>query len=318
MKVVRAKFKDTSPYSKLNLSTLSVGEVVVVDVYIKLHDGYVVIIEAGTQLSENIYAKLEKQEALYVLKDEQSRHKLSCKTLKFHIKYNRNNLEKVIQLLYDINYQLFIDFLNHEDNKIDIPCVELIVQNIIFLVQNDKSYLKNSIEYFLNNYDLPIHSLHVTIYAISLGHRLDIGEKQLLELGVAALLHDVGKKKLVDIIDKTTALNIEEFELIYKHPLYSVDIIKHNKVTSPYIIDAVTHHHEQEDGNGYPHQLSGKGISQFAAILAICDVFDALTNDRPSRRAYKTFDALKIMLKDPSMANKFNRDYLNTFLQMLV
>jgi len=104
-------------------------------------------------------------------------------------------------------------------------------------------------------------------------------------------------------------------KLIQKHSQYSVDILNQNKIHDPYIVNAVMHHHERFDGSGYPNQLTGDEISNFAAILAICDVFDALTNNRPHRGNYSTFNALKMMMRDTDMVNKFNQKYLNIFLK---
>jgi HD-GYP domain-containing protein (c-di-GMP phosphodiesterase class II) len=75
------------------------------------------------------------------------------------------------------------------------------------------------------------------------------------------------------------------------------------------------HHHESHDGTGYPDALLSEEISPFASILSVCDVFEALTNDRPYRKKYSTFNALKIMMKDDEMVNKFNQEYLKSFLK---
>ena len=76
-------------------------------------------------------------------------------------------------------------------------------------------------------------------------------------------------------------------------------------------------HHERYDGSGYPENLTEKDISEFASILAICDVFDALTNNRPHRKEHSSFEALKMMMKDSSMINKFNQRYLKLAIKSL-
>ena len=77
------------------------------------------------------------------------------------------------------------------------------------------------------------------------------------------------------------------------------------------------HHHEQYDGSGYPEKLKEEDISVYASILSICDVFDALTSERPHRKQYSSFEAIKMMIKDDSMANKFNHKYLQLLLKSL-
>jgi putative nucleotidyltransferase with HDIG domain len=219
-------------------------------------------------------------------------------------------------VLYDVNDQLFDIFLTNKENKIHLECVELIVHSILYLLKYDEAFLKNTMPYLKNDHTLKIHSLHVAIYALSLGYALKFSNTELLKLGVAGLLHDVGFKKIDDSIrNKTVALTLEEVKTIRKHSQYSVEILTQNKIHDPYIIDAVMHHHERIDGSGYPNQLMNKQINNFVSVLGICDVFDALTNNRPHREHYSSFNALKMMMRDKDMVNKFNQNYLHLFLK---
>lgn len=153
---------------------------------------------------------------------------------------------------------------------------------------------------------------------MSLGNALALDDEELSKLGIAALLHDVGIKKIDShIIEKENKLSFKEYERVHQHPLLSVQIIKHNKIFDPYIIEAVTHHHENYDGSGYPDGLIARQISIFSSIISITDVFDALTNTRPNRDAYSSFDALKIMMHDKTMVKKFNLKYMKVFLSLL-
>ena len=162
------------------------------------------------------------------------------------------------------------------------------------------------------------HSLHVAIYALNIGHKLNYNTKSLQQLGISALLHDLGFKRVdKNLIQKESALNEEEIKEVQKHSRFSVEFIRHNNITDPKIIDAILHHHEQDDGKGYPDRLSKDEISDSAAILFICDVFDALTTSRPYRKEYSSFEAIKYMIKDPSMSHKFNHRFLELFLKSL-
>ena len=225
-------------------------------------------------------------------------------------------MEKRIKVLYDVNDQLFDIFLTNKENKINIECLHLIVQSIIYLVKYDASFLKSTIPYFVNDNMLKNHSLQVAIYALVIGNILKFKDDDLLKLGVAALLHDIGFKKIDEtIINKKSMLTPQEISLMQKHSQHSVEIIEQNKIHDPYIINAVMHHHERYDGSGYPNQLMGDEISNFASIVGICDVFDALTNNRPHREHYSSFNALKMMMRDKDMVNKFNQNYLHLFLK---
>ncbi|OHD97735.1 MAG: phosphohydrolase [Sulfurimonas sp. RIFCSPHIGHO2_12_FULL_36_9] len=318
MKIIKTKLNYANSYTLFDINTLAVGEVVLFDILIKKEDGYIIIIEAGTVLSENLYDKLKKQEGLYIAKKDEEKQILSCESLKYYIRHNKDNIQKRVQLLYDVNSQLFDIYLSNKDNKINLECVELIVKSIIYLIKYDEIFIRNTMPYFINENMLKNHSLHVAIYALTLGNALKFKDEQLLQLGTAALLHDVGFKKIdAAIINKETPLSPQENKLVQKHPLYSVEIIKQNHIHDPYIIAAVMHHHERYDGTGYPEGRTRKEISDFASILAICDVFDALTNSRPHRKNFTSFNALKMMMRDSEMINGFNQEYLHMALKLL-
>lgn len=318
MKIVKTKLNYRSAYVLLDINTLTIGEITLYDIFIKKDDNYVIIIEAGTMLSNTLYEKLKKQENLYISKDDEDKQILSCENLKYYIRHNKDNIEKRVQLLYEVNNQLFDMFLANKDNKIHLNCVELIVQSIIYLIKYDEHFIKNTMPYFIDDFTLKVHSLHVAMYALALGNLLKFRNDELINLGVAAILHDVGVKKIdSSIMNKESALDAHELAIVQKHSQYSIDILKENKIIDPIILNAVIQHHERLDGSGYPKKLTKKEITPFASILAICDVFDALTNSRPHRKKYKSFEALKMMMKDSEMINQLNQQFLHLSIKLL-
>ncbi|MDD2652531.1 MAG: HD domain-containing protein [Sulfurimonas sp.] len=318
MKIVKTKLDYSHLYTLLDINSIVVGEIIPYDICIKKNEEYIIIIEAGTLISEALHAKLQKQEALYIAKADETKQILSCESLKYYIRHNRDNPKKRIELLYDVTEQLFEIFMNHPENKIHANCVTLIIKSIIYLIKHDSNFARSTMPHFINNDALVNHSLHVAIYSLILGNKLRFSDEQLLQLGTAAILHDVGLKKIDhSVIEKTTGLSEAESKNVQQHPKYSVEIIEQNKIHDPYILDAVMHHHERYDGSGYPNHLTKSKISDFASILAICDVFDALTSVRPHRKQYSSFEALKMMMKDSEMVNQFNQKYLLIALKLL-
>jgi HD-GYP domain-containing protein (c-di-GMP phosphodiesterase class II) len=319
MKIFQANIQYQISYDLLDSNSLRMGYAVPFNIFIKKNNDYVIILEAGTVLTQKLHKMLLSQENIYVLKKEADKQILSCSTLQNYLEYNKSDLLKTLELLTEVNALLFDTFLENEDDKIDLECVTKIVKSIKFLIKQNPRYLKNTITHFQNDHKLAHHSLYVTIYAISLGFFLKFSDEQLLQLGTAALLHDVGFKKIDDSVrNKTSKLSKEESELMQKHPGLSVKIAQKNKVSDPYILNAIMHHHECNDASGYPEHLLGESIGNGAAILAICDVFNALTNDRPYRTKYSSFEALQLMMKDELMALKFNQKYIKTFLTSLL
>lgn len=318
MKIIQKNLKSSDYYSLLDFDAIRIGENIAFNIFIKKDNNFIIIIEAGTLITKDLYAKLQKQVTLYIFKKDRDNLGLSCENIKDYLKYNISNYEKRINFIYELNDKLFDDYLQNSRNKIDLDCANTLLNSILFLIENDKEFLKNTMPFFLNEHSLANHSLHVTIYAMNLAKSLALNHKEMMQLALSALLHDLGLKKIDDgLINKSTKLDISDLEEVQKHVLYSIEIVKRNNIHDPYIIDAIMQHHEQHDGKGYPNGLHGDEISQFGNILAICDVFDALTNDRPHRKKFSSYEAIKKMLKDESMTNKFHHSYLRQLLKSL-
>jgi diguanylate cyclase (GGDEF)-like protein/PAS domain S-box-containing protein len=152
-------------------------------------------------------------------------------------------------------------------------------------------------------------------YAKGIARRLALSPLQVEQIGQAAMLHDLGKIGISEnILLKKLKLTKKEFEEIKKHPQIGADIIRpvqflHNLV--PFIF----YHHERWDGRGYPTGIRGEDIPVGARIIAIADVYQALTSDRPYRKAYSRKDAIKI-IKDSS-GTQFDPRIVDVFLRVL-
>ena len=313
MNIIDQKIKPTDSFELLELGSLSKNQKLLSDIYLEQEDAFVPIVKAGTSVSEALVTKLKMYDALYTLKKG-----LTCVNLLATIQHHKDDIEKSMQLLYTMNERFFDDFFKHAKNKVDLYCVEAMVNSITFLTKSNPNFLKSAVGYFINNDKVSNHTLHVTIYAIKFAHILGFNKEQFLQLGVASMLHDIGMKKLDDsLVGKSTPLSVAELEKVHKHSGYSVEYIKQNNIYDPYVIDAVAHHHERYDGSGYPNNYRASHISDFASILAICDVFDALTNIRPYRDSYTTFETLKMMLREPEFSGKFNDKYLKLLIKAL-
>jgi len=136
------------------------------------------------------------------------------------------------------------------------------------------------------------HSERVTAYALEIGEALQMSSEMRDALKVAGLLHDLGKIGVPDsILNKPGSLTQEEREALQRHPSIGGDIL-HQSPQLDLIIPAVLFHHERWDGAGYPDGLAGESIPLVARILAIADAFDAMTSDRPYRKAMSVEEAL--------------------------
>ncbi len=140
-----------------------------------------------------------------------------------------------------------------------------------------------------------LHTLRVLKICYEFGKELDLEKIDLFNLSIGAMLHDYGKVDIpFDTLNKPSALTEEEFTEIKRHPVYGERYLRDLNFPKA-VRDIVRHHHERIDGNGYPDGLKGNEIHMLVQIVAVADVFDALTTDRPYRKAITKARALKYL-----------------------
>jgi len=159
------------------------------------------------------------------------------------------------------------------------------------------------------------HSERVTTLALRTGRRLGLDRKDLEILRRGALLHDIGKIGVsAAVLDKPGALTPDEFKEIREHPRIGARILEPISAYAD-VVPLVLQHHERFDGKGYPEGLAGEAISPGARILAVADVFDALSSDRPYRGRWERGDALAHIEK--GAGTQFDPEVVATFLRMM-
>jgi HD-GYP domain-containing protein (c-di-GMP phosphodiesterase class II) len=150
--------------------------------------------------------------------------------------------------------------------------------------------LKNADEYTY------MHSVAVCALMVSLGRQLGFDDDECREAGMAGMLHDLGKAAMPqDVLNKPGKLTPEEFEIIKTHPVRGYEMLLDGAKVSDGVQDVCLHHHERYDGTGYPHKLAGENISLLARMGAVCDVYDAVTSDRPYKSGWDPAYALSQM-----------------------
>ena len=160
------------------------------------------------------------------------------------------------------------------------------------------------------------HSLNVCIMALAFGRHLGFSEEMLNELGVGALLHDLGKMKVpLELLHKEGKLTAEEFNIIKKHPEYGRAILEEAGGVSQSSIDIAYSHHERSDGRGYPEGRAAKDLSLFSKVVAIVDVYDAITSNRSYHDGISSHDALKRMYE--WRETDFDAELIEQFIQCL-
>lgn len=138
-----------------------------------------------------------------------------------------------------------------------------------------------------------MHSVAVCALMVALARQLGLSEKEVREAGMAGLLHDLGKAVMpADVLNKPGKLTDDEFRVIKNHPVEGHRLLAEGKKVSDIVLDVCLHHHEKVDGSGYPDRLAGDQISLFAKMGAVCDVYDAITSNRPYKAGWDPAEAI--------------------------
>lgn len=141
-----------------------------------------------------------------------------------------------------------------------------------------------------------MHSVAVCALMLATARQLGLSEDYIRLAGIAGLLHDVGKLTIPDsILNKPQKLSDSEFERVKLHPEAGGAILRQSPDVDALVLDVCLHHHEKADGSGYPHRLAGNQISLFAQMGAVCDVYDAVTSNRPYNRGWDPAEAIQRM-----------------------
>ena len=172
------------------------------------------------------------------------------------------------------------------------------------------SNLKNRDEY------TAIHSVNVCILTITFGRALGVEKKELINLGLGALLHDIGKIKTpLEVLNKEGKLTKEEFKLMMKHPEHGYSLLKGDDNIPPDALEVVLRHHERLDGSGYPGNITEDEITYFTKIVSIVDVYDAITSDRVYHDGMSPHEALNKLFE--WMPGKYDKKLLEEFIKTI-
>lgn len=187
-------------------------------------------------------------------------------------------------------------------------CIESILRNPDALLWMSK--IRNRDEYTAE------HCLSVAILAIAFGRHLQLAESELSTLGLAGLLHDVGKMRVpANILNKPGRLTDKEFRAISAHAIHGRNLLQQTPEIPKAVIDAAHGHHERIDGTGYPRRLSSENISDYAKIISLVDCYDAITSNRCYSDARPVTEAMKILYEN--RGKQFDEALTLAFIQFI-
>lgn len=304
----------------LSIKQLQPGMVLAQDVYAAA-DSTMSVLRCGTPLDEGLISRLAIAgvATVHIESDDRPMAKALLQTLKTSVappppivtnelrKTAVESLEKAFQNVLDSEDGVF----NNQQLQAHLNGV---VGHLVDTLVEDSTTLVNITD--LKSYDdyTYHHSLSVSVVAIALGQALGVPASKLNQLGIASIMHDIGKTAVpIEIIRKPSRLDKEEFDIVKTHPSAGTEYLVRQSVGDELMWRAVLHHHEKTDGTGYPHGLKGDNIPLWSRIIAVADVFDALTSNRPYRQPMPPAEALEYLMG--GVGSAFDYDVVCAMLQ---
>jgi HD-GYP domain-containing protein (c-di-GMP phosphodiesterase class II) len=209
--------------------------------------------------------------------------------------------------------------LNYSSNSAEdeFQSILYIAKELVDEILSRKEIMLNLVDIkSISNY-MYQHSVNVAIISLIMGIKLNLHKFDLLDLGVGALLHDFGTVFIPEeILNKKDKLNEQEYEIVKKHTTIGYDFLG-KSFQIPLSSTLVSlQHHERIGGQGYPEGKDGDNISKFAKIVAIADTYDALTSDRPYRKAMSPNEALEYIMANGGI--EFDYNLVKVFLKTVI
>lgn len=215
----------------------------------------------------------------------------------------------------DIQKDLFSKALS--GTTVDLKPVVEVTNKAVDAIFNSPDSLACMVNIRAKDEYLLEHSVAVSVYITIFAHHLEMSKEIVHHLSVGAFLHDIGKIKVPDeILNKPGKLTDEEFTIMKTHANHSIDIIKKIPGVSKLSLEVAALHHEKLNGEGYPFQVKGEDIHKYGRMIAICDIFDALTANRCYKDGFPHNKAFSI-LRELAKSNHLDTILVDQFIQCI-
>lgn len=277
-----------------------------------------VFLQSDTVVDGNAKVKLREIEMLYISEEEHAQYQAYMHQHIQTIARSREiPTERKAAIIYERATEVIDEMFKNPESLENVKNAQPLVNSFVEIILHDLNAVESLMRITAHDYYTHTHSINVSIYTLSLGAYLGVEGKDLETLGMAAVLHDLGKSKVdYEIINKNGKLTDEEFGQMKNHPALGHAIALELGIFDPRVLTGIRHHHEKMSGGGYPDNLKGDEISQFARIIGVCDVFDALSTKRSYKDPMSSFEALKLMKE--TMKEHLDMNMVNAFIKMLL
>jgi len=264
---------------------------------------------------EQIGALKERGIAVYVHKSDIDEFKKYLKESVKGISKNKDIDRKEKSLILSSTAAMVMsELFENAESKEVIEDSKLLAAEMLDDIMRDNTAFLSMVSVLSHDYYTYSHCVNVCVYSVSIGKKLGIRGSRVEELAHGAILHDLGKAHIDPLIlNKQGKLTVEEFEVMKTHPDEGVNILSTMGEKNQNVLDSVHFHHEKVDASGYPKALRKETLPLLAQIIAVADIFDALTTKRSYKEAMSSFAAIALMKE--SMAGGLNEDALGALVQ---
>jgi HD-GYP domain-containing protein (c-di-GMP phosphodiesterase class II) len=323
MNDLQERFMGLSPdfYKSITLESLSSNTMLGFGLYIRYHDNFVLYKSKGSPITEQDLLRLQLTGVteLHVLLSELRDYNMYVEETLSEIMSNPNVAPDVrARIVYQASSNYIDEVFNDPENlKVDFARAKNLVENMIQLVMDDRATMEDLSAVVSHHYYTYVHSVQVASLTLALtNHAFTLDRDELVDVGIGALLHDIGKIFVPkSILEKPGKLDPYEWELIQKHPTLGHDYLKEHIEMSELSLGIVLHHHEKFNGRGYPIGLENHQIGRSSSLCSIADVYCALTTTRAYRDALSPAESVKIM--EEEMAGSFNPIHLDILKDLM-
>ena len=216
--------------------------------------------------------------------------------LAVRLKDPRLALEEKAGFLMEASRIIMDDLFAHPESPETLGTVRTLVEQTVGFISSGRQAFRSVIRLCSHDYYTYTHTLHVEVYSVALGKQLNLSPNFLQKLGEGALLHDIGKALVPpEILTKPGPLSPQEWQVMKQHPQLGIDLLSAQGPLDEITRWAIIGHHERIDGRGYPYGLARDEVALPGRIVAIADIYDALTTNRSYHAAARSFEALNVI-----------------------
>lgn len=317
---IRNVITETDPQKYLAIEKwiLDIDDVLECDLFIGVgfRNDKELLLEKNLPITEPVKTRIDQVRELYIREEDMTVYNTFIDKIVQAVAQNTKiAITKKAAVIYRQASVILDEMFSNPEALENVPKSKKVVNTFVNTIFSDSHAIESLIKITAYDYYTHTHSINVCVYALSLGSYLKLTEEVLEELGMSALLHDLGKSKVdKNITNKNGRLTHDEYQQMKHHPSYGYAIAVKLGISDRRVLDGIRHHHEKLDGSGYPDGLYGMQITLFARIIAVCDVFDALSTKRTYKDRLSSFDALHLMKE--TMKNHLDMEIVDDFIKM--